>query len=194
MLQVRRTAADTAVGHNRPMADPSPTPRLFLAHWPDDAARDALARWRDHLQWPAGAAPTRSERLHLTLHFIGAVPIERIAPLVQALAALAPIEPFSLNFGRAELWPGGIAVLCPTATPAALQRLHAQSAQVLLGLDLPAEERPFRPHVTMARKARQARARQDGPVLQWRVQNFALVQSVGGGQGYRLLHRFGPPV
>jgi 2'-5' RNA ligase len=174
------------------MADAIPAPRLFLALWPDDAARDGLACWRDLWQWPAGASPTRSERLHLTLHFIGPVPVAHLPLLGQALAALPPFDPFILRFGRAELWPGGIAVVCPLDLPPALERLHALLASVLPGLGLPVEERAFRPHVTLARKARPARLPQEGPPLQWHVNDgFVLVQSLAAGQGYRVLHRFG---
>ena len=50
------------------------TSRLFLALWPDDGTREALAGCRDAWAWDAHAVPERTERLHLTLHFLGAVP------------------------------------------------------------------------------------------------------------------------
>jgi 2'-5' RNA ligase len=166
--------------------------RLFLALWPDDAARQGLADWRDRWAWPAGAAPTRTDNLHLTLHFLGAAAANRVEALRTALSHQAAAAPFTLEFGRAELWPGGIAVVCPLATPAALAGLHAQLAQLLHGLELPVEERPFKPHVTVARKARQAVLPPGGPALSWHVvSGFALVQSTPAGQAYRVLHRFG---
>ena len=42
-------------------------PRLFYALWPDAAARAALAAWQASL----GGAPTRPDKLHLTLAFLG---------------------------------------------------------------------------------------------------------------------------
>lgn len=173
------------------MADPDvPTPRLFLALWPDAAARAALAGWRDHWTWPAGAVPTPTANLHLTLHFLGPVAVDRLPQLEAALAL--PAEPFALEFGRAELWPGGTAVVCPLAAPEPMLRLREALAVVLRRLALPVEERAFRPHVTLARKARHAAVPADGPALAWRVANgFALVQSLPAGQDYRVLRRFG---
>lgn len=171
------------------MASAPPAPRLFLALWPDGSVRGALARWRDQWTWPAGAAPTRTDRLHLTLHFIGAVPAGRLEALGAALSRVAPAD-FTLEFGSAQLWPGGIAVLCPLAVPEPLRSLHARLATVLDGFGLPVDARPFRPHVTLARKARQASVPADGPSMQWQVKDgFVLVQSMPAGQGYRLVQR-----
>ncbi|MFC5497564.1 RNA 2',3'-cyclic phosphodiesterase [Caenimonas terrae] len=172
------------------MAIPAPAPRLFLALWPDDASRQALAQWRDHWTLPAGAAPTRTENLHLTLHFLGPVAADRRDALIAALAERPATEPFTLTFGIAQLWPGGIAVVCPLAAPAPLERLHARLADVLRRLGLPVEERPFRPHVTLARKAARAEVPAQGPAMEWKVDGgFALVESAAG-QGYRALRRF----
>lgn len=171
---------------------PAPAPRLFLALWPDAVVRQGLADWRDRWTWPAAAVPTRTANLHLTLHFLGPVPSDQLAALRTALSQEAAVAPFTLEFGRAELWPGGIAVVCPLATPPALAALHGRLAQRLLALELPVDERPFKPHVTMARKARQAVLPPDGPVLSWQAANgFALVQAMPAGQDYRVLHRFG---
>lgn len=174
------------------MASAPPAPRLFLALWPDDAARKGLARWRDRWAWPSDATPTRTDKLHLTLHFIGAVPADRLEALAAALPGAAAADAFTLEFGRPELWQGGLAVVCPLATPEPLRLLHSRLATALRGLTLPLEERPFRPHVTLARKARQATVPADGPQLEWHVGGgFALVQSMPAGQGYRILQRVG---
>lgn len=172
------------------MADPNPAaPRLFLALWPDAAARRGLAAWRDRWSWPSGAVPTPAANLHLTLHFLGPVAIGRLPDLASA-AAMRP-EPFTLDFGRAELWPGGIAVVCPLAAPEPLLRLQTALALVLRRLGLPVEERAFRPHVTLARKAPHAAVPPDGPAVAWHVASgFVLVQSMPAGQGYRVLQRF----
>jgi 2'-5' RNA ligase len=165
-------------------------PRLFLALWPDDAARQCLAAWRDQWSWPAGASPTRTERLHMTLHFIGPVPADCIGPLCAALPSQVP--EMVLEFGRAELWRGGIATACPLQTPDALLHLHAQLGDVLRAQALPVEERAFRAHVTLARRAQGAGVPTGGPPFEWVVGNgLALVESLPGGQGYRVLGRFG---
>jgi 2'-5' RNA ligase len=171
-------------------ATPDASLRLFLALWPDATATRALARLRDAWSWPAGSSPTRTERLHMTLHFIGAVQAERVEEIGAALACA--FEPFTLSFGHAELWQHGTAVVCPRETPERLARLHTRLAEALHGLGLPVEDRPLRPHVTVARRARGAvPPAMDQATETWQVsEGFSLVQSLPGGQGYRVLRRF----
>ncbi len=160
--------------------------RLFLALWPDRATRHAVAAWRDRWTWPPGAAVVPDDRLHLTLHFIGAVPRTRL-PAVQT-AVQVPVKPFEIEFGRAAQWPRGLALLEPLVTPPALAALHAALAERLRSLALPVEDRPFRPHVTLARKAAGARPPPEPLALRWAAAGYALVES---DHGYHSLSMFG---
>lgn len=127
--------------------------------------------------------------LHLTLHFLGNVAPETTAALVPLLQEVR-CEPFTLRFGSADDWRG-IAVLRPLDTPAALAALHCSLGEVLVRCGVPLEERPFRAHVTLARKAAGGTPPPDGFALEWPADgSFALVESPGGGKGYRALHRF----
>jgi RNA 2',3'-cyclic 3'-phosphodiesterase len=155
------------------------TSRLFLALWPDPAVRDELRAWRDGWQWPRGASPVADDKLHLTLHFLGSQPSERVAELADGLAV--PCAPFQVELGVAVVWPGGVAVLEPSSTPPELLRLHANLSDALLKLGLVPEARPYRPHVTMARRAGGAVAPADGRQLAWEVTGYALVESRPGG-------------
>jgi 2'-5' RNA ligase len=159
--------------------------RLFIALWPDPAERAALAAWRDAWTWPRHATPVRTERLHATLHFLGDVPAERTAQLGLALQVAA--EPFTLEFGHCALWQHGIAVLEPACAPEALFNLHDSLGQVLERLALPVDPRPYRPHVTMARRAGGAVAPGAGPRIRWPVGHYALVSSA---DGYAVLQRY----
>lgn len=168
-----------------------PTVRLFLALWPTSQVREALqalqARWR----WPEGAALVDAARLHLTLHFLGPVPLERVDEFRAGLAV--PLEPhvLALAQGRTTVWPGGIAVL-ELQAPAALQALHAALAEALRALRWPVEQRRFRPHVTFARRAQGAHAPVDGgeALPPWRVDDgYALVRS-SPARGYEVLHAY----
>lgn len=158
-----------------------PNARLFLGLFPAEAERRDLAAWRDAWQWPRSATPVRTERLHLTLHFIGDVDRERVPEL--ALALRVPFDRFDLRFGSAVLWPHGIAVLEPDGVPAALTELHAALAAALHGLSLPVDGRPFRPHVTLARRAGGAQPPPQGPHIEWQVDRYALMESTLGPDG-----------
>lgn len=156
----------------------SSTCRLFLALWPEPGVRRLLAERRDAWTWPKGAAPVHDDKLHLTLHFLGAVPGERLPALLDGFAV--PFEPFRIEIHRPALWHNGIAVLEPGVTPPALAALHARLAGALSTLGLRLEARPYRPHVTMARRAAGAGLPPEHPPIVWDVRGYALVESRNG--------------
>lgn len=160
------------------MADKAPTTRLFLALWPDEAVRPALKIWRDAWVWPGGAAPVGTDKLHVTLHFLGHQPAESVPSLLEGLAV--PFSPFRIEFGTPKVWHNGIAVLEPHSEPEELLLLHSDLGSALLDLGITPEERKYRPHVTMARKAVKAMPPAAGPAVAWDVTSYALVQSQGG--------------
>ena len=155
------------------------TARLFIALWPDSAVRDDLAGWRDAWSWPRSATPVRTERLHLTLHFIGEVERERVRELADALHVA--FDRFGLRLGSAVLWAHGVAVLEPDAVPASLVQLRGALGTVLEQLALPVDAREFRPHVTMARRAAGAVVPLQGPVVDWEIDRFVLMESTHDG-------------
>jgi RNA 2',3'-cyclic 3'-phosphodiesterase len=176
-------------GSTSPRAE-SPTARLFVALWPEAQARAQLAACRDDWHLPAAARPVASENLHATLHFIGNVARDRIAPLRHSLAAV-PIERLTVRPEAMRLWPGGIAVLILQAEPR-LRALHERIGAALLEVGATLDARPFVPHVTLARKAGRAVAPVAPLALAWCANGFALVQSPGGGRSYCVMERWGP--
>lgn len=163
--------------------------RLFLALWPDEELRAALARLRDAWIWPRGAGPVADGKLHLTLHFLGAVPQERIPELVEAFHL--PFRPFALTLGQPHLWHSSIAVLEPLAIPPELIDLHAALGERVAALGLPLQERSYKPHVTLARRAHGAIVPAPGPALPWRAHGYALVESKLDTDGsYHVLHTY----
>lgn len=163
--------------------------RLFLALWPTPAVRDALREWRDSREWPKSASPARTEQLHVTLHFLGNVPRVRLPELVRGIGVR--FKPFELDFGHPELWHGGIAVLAPDAVPEPLLALHGALGEALDQLGLPPEARPYRPHVTLARRAGPESASIQGPPIRWHVDGYALMESkVGVGAEYGIVHSY----
>lgn len=175
------------------MAGPNPSPqwRLFLALWPDESTRDAMVAWQQSWQWPPGAKLVPREELHLTLHFIGNVRAARLPELACGLRV--PFQGVQLRFREGKVWPGGIAVLRPDTAPEPLLQLHARLAQALTALDLPVEERPFRAHVTVARKAAGAAPPGASASLLWRAEaQYVLARSLPNGGGYEVVARFSP--
>lgn len=166
------------------------TVRLFIALVPDDEVREQLADWRDAWNWTRSATPVKTGRLHVTLHFLGDVERDRVGKLIDMLPESFP--PFDLALGNAALWPHGIAVLEPESVPAELKDLHDAIAVVLQRMGLQVDARPYRPHVTLARRATGALLQGTGPEINWRIDRYALMQStLGPDGGYTNVSEFG---
>ena len=172
----------------RASAEPR-TARLFLALSPPPAVRAALAAHVQAWRWPAEARRYAPEDWHLTLHFLGAVPRERIEALCAGLAV--PVVPFTLRLGLPLRWPQGLAVLLPDESPPLL-RLHEQLGQAVRALGLSTDVRPYRPHVTLARHAAAAEPPAQAAVFDWPVRGYALVESTGeAARRYRIVQAYG---
>ncbi len=163
--------------------------RIFLALWPDAAARAALSEYALRWGWPDAARRYGESDWHVTLQFLGALPQDRLAELRAGLAV--GFEPFEISLDRAELWHRGLAVLTCAQVPPALQRLHQALVQALLALGLQPETRDYLPHLTLARSANGALLPPQPPAISWMVRGYALVRSTGDARWrYDLLQQY----
>ena len=165
------------------------TQRLFLALWPDDATRRQLAAHATQWIWPPGCTRYVRADWHVTVHFLGDVPIGQVAAIADCAAV--PLQPFELVLDQPRLWPRGLAVLCASEIPAAPRDLHGRLGQALRGLGLAPDSRPYLPHVTLARHADAAVPPTGCAPVGWRVQGFALVLSTGlKAPRYQVIRRY----
>lgn len=157
--------------------------RLFFALWPSDRQRELLRdSLRPVLSAIEGDAVDR-RNWHVTLVFIGGFPEEQIPFLLAAAGDVEP-EPVRLRFDRVEYWQRAkLAALVPRATPASLETLVKSLQAKLQAFDIEPEDRLYRPHLTVARRARSFNTVQlTRPVdIEW--QGFELVESVPGPSG-----------
>lgn len=132
------------------------TERLFIALTPPPAVRDVLAGLAEPLP---GVTWTNPEQLHVTLRFLGEVPDEVSAGMIDRLRRVT-VQPFILpleGFGTFPpnrpprvLWIG-----VGTGHPRLFQlRQRVDDAVLASGLQL--DVRTFHPHVTLARTAETA--------------------------------------
>ncbi|MEV0573366.1 MULTISPECIES: RNA 2',3'-cyclic phosphodiesterase [unclassified Streptomyces] len=135
---------------------PPATVRVFIALAPPDRAKDELARelrpaYRTHpdMRW------NRIEDWHITLAFLGELPVGTVPLLCPPLAGLAAAAGPPLlalrgsgTFDERVLWSG---------IDGDLDGLHGLAADVrtaVRGCGVAFEERPLRPHLTLARARR----------------------------------------
>ena len=146
-------------GSTLPVAKTRPVPkdplRLFLAFEISDSQRDALAGLRAAA--PAAIAKTGrwvpAANWHLTLHFLGDVPGARLNELKDAFATVSA-RPATLALQGLGCFPkrGAARVLwAGVAADPALSECHEQLTQALARQNFSLPERPFSPHITLAR-------------------------------------------
>ena len=112
-----------------------------------------------------GARWTRSEGIHLTLKFLGEITEAQVQQVSEALAGFEPFEKFSIEvkgFGcfpdarRPRVFWTGL------EAPPDLGQLAERVEAAMESLGFPRENRPFSPHLTLAR----FKAPRDQPALQ----------------------------
>ncbi|MGW1297200.1 RNA 2',3'-cyclic phosphodiesterase [Streptomyces sp. NPDC002533] len=132
------------------------TTRVFLALAPPDDAKDELAQV---LRPAYDAYPrmrwNRIEDWHITLAFLGELPVAAVPPLMPPLAAFAARQrPLRLaldgggHFDERVLWTG------VTGDLEGLHRLAVDVRTLVRECGVSFPERPLRPHLTLARSRR----------------------------------------
>jgi len=129
--------------------------RLFIAIEIPEEVRNALAallrEWR-------GIAPAakwvRAENLHVTLKFLGHSEPEKLGAIEQALAAVRSPQPIALQFCGLGFFPNEKRpriFWTGMEASANLRELAQDIDHAVTRLGFPAENRPFAPHLTLAR-------------------------------------------
>jgi 2'-5' RNA ligase len=163
--------------------------RVFFALWPDDATRGAISRATREAVRSSGGRPIAKERLHVTVAFLG----ELTGAGLEAARAVPPIRvgAFELLLDTLGLWPESkILWLAPSSPPDALGDLEGRLWDALIERGFRGEERIYRPHVTLARRARPVDA--DIEPVRFPVGELALVESFPDGRNvhYEVLERW----
>ena len=163
--------------------------RLFFALWPPAKTAHALAQWTRLVAHETGGTPTASDKVHLTLAFLGeADPAKahNAAQRVQGARHALPIDHAHYWKHNKIVWVG------PQAMPPSLAALVGQLQGALKEHGFVLEERPFAAHITLLRKAKAPQALPPLPKVDWPVDEFVLVRSRMSPKGatYEPFERF----
>ncbi|SET82332.1 2'-5' RNA ligase [Oceanobacillus limi] len=132
------------------------SPHFFIAIPLPKDLKDLLAAWQAELkefvpykQWP------HVDDFHVTLKFLGAVPNHRLQKLINELEIIENFAPFRTTvatidtFGKPDkprvLWAG-------VEKTESLFNLQNTVDTCAANVGLPKENRPYRPHITLAKK------------------------------------------
>jgi RNA 2',3'-cyclic 3'-phosphodiesterase len=151
-------AADDANDHE---------PRLFVAVPLSDAIQAAVGELVNDVRAVVERGPgarrndrpvrwVRLDSLHLTLRFLGATPLEQVPIVADAVREVARrAHGFEIELGGAGAFPSSgrprTLWLGVHAGAESLSALASDLHTALAGRGWPVEERPFRPHLTLAR-------------------------------------------
>jgi 2'-5' RNA ligase len=131
--------------------------RAFVAIEVPPTIRERMAAIQDRLRNAgAEASWTRPEGVHLTLKFLDEVREEQVPQIVRALSVAASGKGgFRLGIEGVGTFPNAssarVVWLGITGEVGQLAKLQAAVEQALVGLGLEPDDRPFTPHLTLAR-------------------------------------------
>ena len=157
--------------------------RLFFALQPTAAQSAALVARTARVVEKLRGQRVPAENMHATLCFVGAVAEEKVDALRAAAATIRARE-LKLRFGQLEFWDKP-RVLCATGNEEseAAHELARQLAEVTVAAGFAPDIKPFRAHLTLARKVDAAEAakfewpRAFSPAMTVRCDRFVLMQS-----------------
>ncbi|MBA2528318.1 MAG: RNA 2',3'-cyclic phosphodiesterase [Pyrinomonadaceae bacterium] len=133
--------------------------RVFCAIGLEVSVRASLMRQIKRLRESvphAQASWSRKENIHLTLKFLGEIQTSRLGKLSNGAArAVADFPPFQITLEETGVFPkhGTPRVLWIGVKDGSgkLAELHARLEEECAGQGFPREDRPFQPHLTIAR-------------------------------------------
>jgi 2'-5' RNA ligase len=163
--------------------------RLFFALWLNDRQRESL---RDIVQPVLSGIEgdfVDRRNWHVTLVFVGDFAEQKLPGLYSSVSDIV-VEPFRLRFDRASFWPRPKIACLETATvPDELQRLVLRIHEAVQPFGVPPENHSYRPHITIARRARSFPQQRLARTIELQCDAFDLVESVSvrGGVQYRPL-------
>lgn len=166
------------------------TQRLFFALWPEAPVRSGLQQCLSLLADEPGR-PIEPANLHLTLAFPGHVDSSTQTCLERAAEGIR-VTPFEIQLNRFGYWKHPKVVWYgPDSVPPELFHLAAELESAMRDCGLTPESRPYRPHVTLLRKAL-GEPEAVAPEMVWRAEGFVLVVSESSPQGvrYRVIRRW----
>ncbi len=166
----------------------APTRRLFFALWPDAEQRAALLHAAARIVRHCGGRPVPGESLHVTLAFLGSVPEPRLPELsaiAQRTVAAFPRDavPIAVSLETLEHWARAqiltvlerrdAAQAAASGATVLARILSTETAAAGFSPDL----KPFRVHVTVARKVARPPRSSAMRKVEWSFDEFALIES-----------------
>jgi len=155
--------------------------RLFFALCPDQQTRRKVEEFNQTIRVP-GIKKVRADNLHITLLFLGNTDVSSEMRL-RRLASDITAQPFVVQFSQLDFWRKA-KILCLTTRTYDVQLaiLVESLTAIAKQCGLATEERVYRPHITLVRKAHSL-IDMDVLPIEWQADSFCLLESTSTSEG-----------
>lgn len=164
--------------------------KLFFALWPSNKVRKKMEMVNQSIK-ENGIKKVKPDNLHVTLVFLGNVDAESEVMIRESVEHIN-VQPFVLYFDQLDYWrkPRILCLSTQQYDPQLLVLVNALKSRVE-PCGVKTEERPYKPHITLARKAHKLININVLPI-EWQAHAFCLVQSSSTTNGihYQVLQRW----
>lgn len=163
-------------------------PRLFFALWPDDGPRRCINTYLNSMSTGIGRR-VAAENYHITLAFLGSVSSDCCERLITQASTIKG-QGFQLILDRVGCWKKSHTVwMAPTFVPDELNNLVDQINKIAMSCNVIMDSRRFKPHLTLMRKVKKSIPETPIQAIDWKVNSFALIESVTDPEGVRYTER-----
>ena len=151
--------------------------RVFFGIFPNKFVQTQLAHQADLLEAICGGRAVKIQHIHLTLLFLGNVAFRQIEALRQSMQDVSAKE-FEFNLEEICYWKHNqIFYIQPKQFPAELFSLVDSLKDAVSAAGFLFDKRPYKPHITLIRKAIHAeKIYLDNPI-KWHVNEWSLIHS-----------------
>ena len=155
-------------------------PNHFFALCPDAPAALALESLGRDLAERCGGKPVPQAKIHLTLAFLGSIDTGRVLE-AQATGATLSGEAFDVAFDVVGWFKGARVAWAGCSNPApALVELQQRLAEALRRGGFVLDDRPYTPHLTLARRVARPVTRAAIARIGWRATQLRLMRTEAG--------------
>ena len=159
-----------------PAAAPDPV-RVFFALVPDRAVVGEFTVLAADIARRARGRAVAGDHVHVTLAFLGDVAPAAI-PALRRIGDALPHAGAVVLFDTLGSWrASGVAWIAPRELPPQVLALHDALHGALVDAGFPLDTRPFRPHVTLARRCVHPVPRARCAPIRWKADRLCLIGS-----------------
>jgi RNA 2',3'-cyclic 3'-phosphodiesterase len=164
--------------------------RLFFALWPDEKTRQQCFKIANAIRSDQSRI-MKALNIHVTLLFLGNTDSQKEQAFKIGLKDILVPE-ITLSFDELNFWKKtGILCLTTSTYDPGLAMLVEALSKLAGNLNMPVDDRPLQPHVTLVRKAKSPVFLEFEPVI-WHSNSFCLIESCGSGNEteYRIVEKW----